>query len=354
MKKRFTFAMLIVALVCFACLGFAACDDQPTTTDAKYTGLYTFVRDSGDAGVFVAYLELAEDGTFWYENETVAEKYCIGTYAYNSDKTEITLTGSYGLDYLDGTYSVEVRDGKVTILDVYVLVYEGNKLTDNFTYDEVRTAPARKPITIVKFMQEGDADSYIEIKTENKYELYVADHEIMSSGTYTEVKDGDTKTLTLTDDLGEMENATFTFTYTYTDGKYSDLVLKGTGIDEDEGVKFVFERPTTMVLTANVTTDMGMTETVTVKFYADIPNQFDVTFTAFGNPATVSGTFVQDVAARTINFDMTGDPNAAMVTSLTGTLDEVTFMPTVNVSFAISMGEYGTYEYSATLTFTLA
>lgn len=319
--KKSKILLFILAMVCALSLfAFAACDneggthtqhvdadkdgkcdecgeDMPDATEETpvYTGLFTYAM-TRDGQNLKAYLVLNEDGTFYYASDMLNPD-IVGTYEYNADKTQITLKGDND-QQIDGEYTVNVVDGEVVIYQIPYLAgnteAEDGLYRDDFKYDTVNDPPAQQPIEIVSFFAQSDESSTLTIQTGNHYMLMLNDPEIISSGTYTMTQEGDEYTYTFTDTLGEVEaGASYIFTFTYTEENgYSDLLLKGTGIDE-EGIIFLHELPKLLILEGEVQAN-NVTEraTLTLMGSSSESGTFRLEFTAFGQPgAVVTGTW---------------------------------------------------------------
>lgn len=367
MKRRIKSLVILMLVAMMGLYALTACgnDEQITNPDINndggeesdgtkegegdelaYVGLFTYTKNS-DGAINNAYLNLHEDGTFYFASDFLAQDN-VGTYEYNADKSKITLVAQLE-QALSGTYDVVLEDGKVVIKDVKYFFWEGEWLGDNFTYDTVSQKPVEQPIEIVSFFIQDDKDAHLTFFTGNKYELIVTDPEIISSGTYTETKSGNTTTYTLTDTLNG-ENATYTFTATYTEAEgYSDLLLKGTGID-DAGIKFAYsmEKEVLSVFTGTVTHgegDAATIETVTLTNYAD--ETFEIEFTTWGNyPATATGTYSTDYATWKISYDITDGVGKDYIAALEGVINAETYDTTINVTIK---NEEAFLEYSVEL-----
>lgn len=356
MKKK-SWLLVIVMMIAVLCMGlFAACGeeekpddnkepDDTTETTAIYVGLFSYTKAEGGY-VTSAYLNLKEDGTFYYKSEFLA-KPDLGTYEYNADKTKITLNMTVDPN-LSGTFDVEINDaGLVVIKNIGFFYYEGELLFDNFTYDSVSPKPVEQPIEIVSFYIQNDKDAKLTFFTGNKYELQVTTPEIVSSGTYTKTESGNNVSYTLTDTLGS--NATYTYTYTYTEADgYTNCLLKGTGID-DAGIAFVYEVTKDVMATlAGTGTSTGGTETVSMVLYTD--GTFLLTFTMYGSMENqVTGTYAVDYATMSLTFGDAFEGAAAVaVKSVTGILDAANgYAPSVTVELEVPQTDI---SYTATLT----
>lgn len=345
MKKRVGLLAAIM-LIATLCIGiFAGCGDKdPGKNDPIYTGLFSYTKAEGGY-VTSAYLNLKDDGTFYYKSEFLT-KPDLGTYEYNNDKSKITINTTIDPN-LSGTFNVEVNaDNLVVIQNFGFFYYNGNLLFDNFTYDSVSPKPVEQPIEIVSFYVQNDKDAILTIYTGNRYELAVTTPEIASSGTYTKSESGNNITYTLTDTLGN--NATYIYTYTYTaaDG-YTNCLLKGTGIGTD-GIEFVYEVTKTPKATLSGTaTSTGGDETVTLILYTD--NTFKLTFTMYGAMENeVTGTYAIDYTTMSLSFGETMEGQAAIaVKSLTGILDATNgYAPSVTAEFEVPQTDIA---YTATL-----
>ncbi|MBD5460717.1 MAG: hypothetical protein HDR26_07215 [Lachnospiraceae bacterium] len=364
MKRKIKLLVILMLVATMSLYMLTACgDDEPETnpdavndgsgdigeenSEPAYVGLFTYTKNS-DGAINSAYLNLHEDGTFYFASDFLAQDN-VGTYEYNADKSQITLDAQLE-QALSGTYDVVVEDGNVVIKDIRYFFWEGEWLGDNFTYDTVSTNPVEQPIEIVSFYIQEDKDAHLTFFTGNRYELIVTDPEIISSGTYTESKDGNATVYTLTDTLnGESAAYTFAATYMEADG-YSDLLLKGTGID-DAGIQFVYntEKEIASIFTgtaAHGEGDAATTETVTLTHYAD--ETFEIEFTTWGDfPATATGTYTTDYAAWEISYDIADGVGKDYITALEGAINSETYETTINVTIS---NEEAFLEYSVELT----
>ena len=354
MKKK-SWLLVIVMMIAVLCMGlFAACGEEEksddnkdpgdtTETTAIYVGLFSYTKAEGGY-VTSAYLNLKEDGTFYYKSEFLA-KPDLGTYEYNADKTKITLNMTVDTN-LSGTFDVEINSaGLVVIKNVGFFYYEGELLFDNFTYDSVSPKPVEQPIEIVTFFVDGDKGSTLTFYTGNRYELQVATPEIVSSGTYTRTESGNNVSYTLTDTLGSNATYTYTCTYTAADG-YGNGSLTGTGITD--AISFVTKVTPTSTLTGSNT---DYSTTVSLDLFGQMDGTFELTYSVFGSPDTVvTGSFAIDFTTMGIAFTGLDGAGASVIDSITGSLDATTFAPSVTVNFKIPTGtDAGNMEFSVTL-----